>query len=109
MDDLEVAAGERELELRADAERHPDPAAARDRHRRPDRDDLTRGARVERAAALEEFARPARGREHGHLVPERAKLRRHAGDVLVDVVGLRPVERRDEADAHGGAGHSSAT
>ena len=54
----------------------------------------------ERATAREQVAAARRRREHGHLVAEVAKSARDAGDVVVDVVRLRPGERRDQADPH---------
>ena len=50
-------------------------------------------------SARQQVGRTARRRDHGHLVPEPAQLVADASDVLVDLVRLRPGERRDEADA----------
>ena len=57
------------------------------------------GAVAQRAPAGGEVGRAVRRREHRHRVPALAQRRGDAGDVLVDVVRLRPRERRHEADA----------
>ena len=57
---------------------------------------------VQRTAPGEQLGSACRGRDHRHRVAERAQPTCNARHVLVHVVGLRPRERRDEADAHGG-------
>jgi hypothetical protein len=101
VDDVEVAACQREPQVRLHADRDAHLRAARDRDGGPDRDDVPRGrVAVDHPAAGEEVGGARRGREHGHGVPEGPKPARDARDVLVDVVRLRPRKRRDEADAH---------
>ena len=78
VDDVEAAECEREREVRADADRDAHPAAPRDRHRRPEGDDLGVEAVEERAPSGGEVAGPVRRREHGHRVPQRAQLPRDA-------------------------------
>ena len=101
VDDVERPAGERERQVRADADRDAHLRAARDRDGRPDGDHVARRrVPVDDAPAGEQVGGARRGREHGHRVPERAQSGRDPGDVLVHVVRLRPRERRHEADAH---------
>jgi hypothetical protein len=99
VDDVVAARGEREREVGADADRHADAAAARDRQRRAERDHVCIGPVEERAPAGEEVGRAGRGREDGDVVPEAAERSCDAGHVLVHVVRLRPRERGDEAHA----------
>ena len=54
---------------------------------------------VQSAGSGGEVARAVRRREDGDGVAERAELRRDTRHVFVDVVRLRPGERRDETDA----------
>ena len=99
VDDVEAALAQGERDVRADADRNAEARAPGDRHRRPDRDHLRSLAAVQGAAAGEQVGRAARRREHGDRVPERPQLPRDPGHVLVDVVRLRPRERRHEAEA----------
>ena len=69
VDDVEVARRERDGEVRADADRHADPAPPRDRHGRAERDELrVAEAARERAPARAEVAGAVRRPEHGDLV-----------------------------------------
>ena len=54
---------------------------------------------LQRAPAGQEIRRPTGRGEHRHSVAEVAEAAREAGHVLVDIVRLRPGERRDQADA----------
>ena len=101
MHEVEAAAGEREPQVRADADGNAHLRPPRDRHRRPDRDHVARRrVPLHDAAAGEQLAGARRGGEHGHLVAVGTKARRDARDVLVHVMWLRPRERGHEADAH---------
>ena len=97
--DVEVAPPQRKLEVRPDADRHPEVRPARDRDRRPDRDHLAVDAALEGAPAVEQIPGARGRRQHGDLVPEPAKRLRRPVHVHVHLVWLRPRERRDEADA----------
>jgi hypothetical protein len=99
VDDVEAAGAEREREVRAHAHRYAHAAAAGDRQRRSERDHVRLRAVEEDAATGREIACAVRRREHRDRVPQRAEAARDAVHVLVDVVWLRPGERRDEADA----------
>ena len=88
---------EGEREVRAHADRHADPAPPRDRHRRPESNDVGVGAVEKRPPPGEQVGRPARRREDGDVMAELAEPGGDACDVLVHVVRLRPGERRDEA------------
>src|SRR5919108_2753181 len=103
MDHVEALRGEDQLEVRADAERNAQPASARDRDRRAERDDALEGSAVaaklaKRAPARAELAGSIRGREHDDLMPAALELAGGACDVLVHGVRLRPRERGHEAD-----------
>jgi hypothetical protein len=98
VDDVEVAAGERQRQVGADADRKTDPAPARDRHGRPDRDHIAPRAVLQRAPPGEQVCRPVRGRNDADLVAAVSKRAGRAGDVFVHVMRLRPGEGRDEAD-----------
>jgi len=87
MDDVVAALGEREREVRPRADRHADAAPARDRHRRPESDDLVAAPVEQRAPASDQVGRARRGGEHRHRVPEGAQPIRDPRHVLVDVVG----------------------
>jgi hypothetical protein len=100
VDDVERARREREGQVRAYADRHSDPAAARDRDGGSQGHQfLVADARSQRPAARGQVARAVRGREDGHRVTARPQLPCETGDVLVDVVRLRPGEGRDEGDS----------
>ncbi len=99
MHDVVLADREREGQVRADSDGDAHPTAAGDRNRGADRNELRVRAVRKRAPAREQVARARRGREDGDGVPERTQLSRHSRHVLVDVVRLRPRERRDEADS----------
>ena len=99
VDDVEAATREREPQVRADRDRDAHVRSPRERDRRADRDDVrVVGRLLERAATGDEVARARRGRKHGHLVPEATQRGGGSVDVRVDLVRLRPRERRDEAD-----------
>ena len=99
MDDVEAASAKREREVGANAHRDSDVRPARDRDRRPDRDHVLVDTAVQGSTSGEEVAR-SRGRcEHGHSVAEFSKRIRHAVDVSIHLVRLRPRKWRDEADA----------
>ena len=98
--DVEAALAQREREVRADADRDAEArSAARSGIAGPTAITSAASPRCERAAAGEQVGRAARRSEHGDRVPERPQLPRDPGDVLVDVVRLRPRERRHEAQA----------
>ena len=93
---------EREREVRAHADRDAHPAAARDRHRRPDARSVGASAPSrERAPPGREVGGPVRGRQDGHRMAQVAQRLRDPRDVLVHVVRLRPRKRRHEADSQG--------
>ena len=98
VDDVEAAAGERDRQVRADAHRDAHAAAPRDRDGRAERDQLLVGSVQQGASAGGEVARPVRRRQHRDRVTAAAQLPRQPRHVLVDVVRLRPGERRDEGD-----------
>ena len=100
MDDVELTELERQCQVRARSDRDADAAAPRDRHGRPERDDLGLEPVEERAPARRQLFRPVRGREDRDGVPKRTQLLRDTGHMLVDVVRLRPGERRHQANAH---------
>jgi hypothetical protein len=102
--DVVQAGREREREVCARAHRDAHPAPPGDRDGRAHRDHVRDAAVSERAPSREQVRGPARRGEDGDVVPEPAQLPGDAGDVLVDVVGLRPVERRHQADAQGHRG-----
>src|SRR5262249_14560129 len=91
---------EREREIRARADRHADPAAARDRNGRPEGDDVRVEAVQQCPAACRELFRLVRGGEDRDRVTEAAQLVGDPGHMLVYIVWLRPRERRDEAKPH---------
>ena len=103
VDDVVAPFAEREVEVEAGADRHAHLRAPRDRHRRPDGDQLRVGAALQDLPPGCEIARAIRRGEHRHVVAERPQLPGDPVDVLVDGVRLRPGEGRDEADseAHG--------
>ena len=98
VDDVVAPFAERELEVEAGADRHAHLRAARDRHRRPDGDQLRVRAALEDLPPGRELAGAVRRGEHRDVVPERPQLPGDPVDVLVDGVRLRPGEGRDEAD-----------
>ena len=99
VDDVEAAERECGREVGAHADRECDALGQRRRHGRTDRHDVSELAALKCAPSLLEVG-CARGRgDHGHAVAAGAQGRCGAPDVLVDVVRLRPGERRDEADA----------
>ena len=100
VNDVIAAAGERDRQACAGSDGDAHAGAARDRDRRAERDQVGVGAVRERAPSFAQIGGPARGSEHGHAVPELAQLGGDTGDVVVDLVGHRPGERRDEADPH---------
>ena len=101
MDDVVVGGGERERQVGADADRNTHLGAARDRDGRAHGDHAAGlGVTLEDLPAFEQVGGPRRGRDDGHVVSAPAQRVRGAPDVLVHVVGLRPCERRYEADAH---------
>ena len=87
-----------EREIGADSDRDAHAAAPRDRDRRAERDRLRLGAVLERVAPGRQLAGARRRREHRHPVPAGAEAAGDTRDMLVDIVGLRPVEGRDQAD-----------
>src|SRR5205823_7989730 len=87
---------------------NPDPAAPGDWYGRADDDHLGVEPVVERAPSGREVSRPVGGRQNRDLVAELPQLRCNAGYVLVDVVGLRPGEGRNEADSKAHFAESSA-
>ena len=99
VDDVVLALAQREREVRAHADRHAEAGAARDGMLGADGDHLRVQAAVERTPSGQEVGGSARRRDDGDRVAEGAQRFRDAGDVLVDLVRLRPGERRDEADA----------
>jgi hypothetical protein len=99
--DVVAALGERLLQVRLDAHGHAHLRAPRHRHGGPDRDHLRLLAAGQRPASGQQVGRTRRRREHRHVVTQRPQPRSDAGHVLVHVVGLRPGERRDQADPHG--------
>jgi hypothetical protein len=99
VDDVEPSEGEREREVRAGADRDAHPAAPRDRHGRPDRDDLGVEPVQQRTPARGEVARAIRRGDDRDGVAECPQLTGDAVDMLVDVVRLGQGERRHEADA----------
>ena len=93
----------RELEVRADADGDSEPALARDRNGRAERDDARQRLRLsseaaQRAPAASEVRGAVRRCENDDLVAAAAQLLRGGVHVLVDRVRLRPRERRDHAD-----------
>ena len=102
--DVERALCEHEPEIRPHADRDADPVPRREGQRRPEGDEVAEPP----IAVGEPAQRPPPGRqvpcacgrrEHRHVVPEGTKGVRCSRNVLVHRVGLRPRERRDEADA----------
>jgi hypothetical protein len=95
--DVEGVRAERELEVRADADRDAEAALPRDGHGRAERDDP-----VERLALRAQAPQCAPARERGRprgwtardddLVPPFPKPPRGSVDVLVDRMRLRPRE-----------------
>ena len=99
VDDVVPPFAEREVEVETSADRHAHLRAARDRHRRPDGDQLGVGAALQDLPPGRELAGAIRRGENGDVVPERSQLPGDPVDVLVDGVRLRPGEGRDEADS----------
>ncbi len=99
VDDVVLALAERQRDVGAHADRHAEARPARDGHARPDGDHVRRLAAVQGPPAGEEVGCSARGGEDGDRVAEGAERSRHSGDMLVDLVRLRPGERGHEADA----------
>jgi len=96
--DVEAAECERQRQVRARADRDADPASTRDRNRRPEGDNVRVEPVEQCAPARGQIARAVGGREDRDGVSDSAELGRDPRDVLVDVVRLRPGERRDETD-----------
>ena len=88
VDDVEASLLEREVEVRADADRDAEARPARHRQGRADRDHVGVLAARERSPAGDQVRRAGGRSEHGDRVPERSQLLRDPGDVLVDVVRL---------------------
>jgi hypothetical protein len=101
VDDVEAAERERHREVCTRTHRHADSAPPRDRHRRPERNEVGIEPVEQRATPRSEVAGAVRGCEDRDRVAQRPQLAGHALDVLVDVVRLRPGERRHEADPKG--------
>ena len=70
VDDVEAAKRQRKRKVRPRADRHADSAPARDRHRGPHHDDLGLESVEEGAPSRREIARPVRGGQNRHRVPE---------------------------------------
>jgi hypothetical protein len=88
VDDVEVAARQRQRQVRPDADRQSDSAPPGDRHGGPERDYVRPSAVLERPPAGEQV-RGAVGRgEDGDLVPQVAQCPCGTSDVLVDVMRL---------------------
>jgi hypothetical protein len=100
VDDVEAAQLERQREVGARPDGHADPAPAGDRHGRAERDDLRVDAVEQCAAPRGELLCPVRRSEDRDRVPEPPQLLGDAGHVLVDVMRLRPRERRHQAESH---------
>jgi hypothetical protein len=98
VDDVVFTASERERKVCPNAYRQTDPAPARDRDGRSQCDHVSSGAVLKSTPPGEQVGGTIRRGEHADLVSEVAKRPSRARDVLVDVVRLRPGERRDEAD-----------
>src|SRR6266508_671313 len=98
MHDVVATLAEREQDVRADPDRHSHLTAARDWHRRPDRDDVRSCAAEERSPSVDQVARTRRRRENADMVAELTEATGDASHVLVHVVWLRPRKRRNEAD-----------
>lgn len=100
--DVEAAAREREREAGANADGNAHPAPPRDRHGRAERHEVPERVAIskQRPASFAEIAGAVRRREDGHVVAALPQLPRQRCDVLVDVVRLRPGERRHESDTH---------
>ena len=88
VNDVVAPFAERELEVEARTDRHAHLRAARDRHRRPDGDQLRVGAALQDLPPGCEVARAVRRSEDGHVVTERPQLPGDPVDVLVDGVRL---------------------
>ena len=99
MHDVERAGRERDREVGAYADRDSEARAARHRHGGAEGDQLGIGAACKRAPAGGEVAGAVRRRQHGDGVTARTQLACQPGDVLVDVVRLRPGKGGYEGDA----------
>ena len=99
--DVELPATEGHAQVRADADRQPDPAPARDRNRRPERDQRRLEAVAQRASSGGEVGRPVRGREDADRVAALTERVGDSRDVLVHVVRLRPQKGGHQADSQG--------
>ena len=98
VDDVVVAAGEREAEVRAHGHRHAQVRSSRERDRRADRYDRGFVAALQGLPPGHEIARARRRSQDGHLVAAPAQRFRGSRDVAVHLVRLRPGERRHETD-----------
>ena len=103
MHEIEAAEREGEGQVRSRPDRNADAAPARDGHGRPERNDLGVEPVQKRTPPGSEVAGAVRRRQDGHGMAEPPQLARDARHVLVHVVGLRPGERRNQADAHRGS------
>ncbi len=104
--DVEPAALESRAQARPHADGELDARARRDGDGGRQRDDgVVEPSALQCAPTGDEVACPCRGREHRHHVTAASERRRDAVDVVVDLVRLRPGERRDETDAHAQTGH----
>ena len=98
--DVEVTERKREREVRPHTHGDPDAAAARDRYRRPERDDLGVEAVEQCAPPGCQLLRPIGRGEDRDRVPEAAQLPGDSLHVFVHVVRLRPGKRRNQAEPH---------
>ena len=101
VDDVELSAGERCGQVRADSDRQADSASPRDRHGRAQRDQRRLEAVTQGAPARREVGRAVRRREDADRVAARPERVGDPRDVFVHVVRLRPRERRHQADSQG--------
>ncbi len=88
VDDVEAPLLERQVQVRAHADRDAEARPARHRHGRADRDHVGVLAARERTPAGDQVRRAGGGGQHGDRVAERSQLLGDPGDVLVDIVRL---------------------
>ena len=81
------------------ADGQPHSAAARDGHRRPERDQRSLGAVAQRTSPGCQVGSPVRGRQDARRMAQVTQRLGDPGDVLVHVVRLRPRERGHQANS----------